>query len=131
DGTRIVLNTPELLDILSTARDVAVNVSLSGSAGTIDIGDHDLSLPIGDFAVVGLNAAIQSNTEFDDLGDLLAGAIGCTDIAANIGDLCLGFVCPVSESQVAGLCETGLNLVAERIESRLAALGTAEIRLVG
>lgn len=131
DGTRMVIDTPELLDTLTTARDVAVNVSLSGSSGTIDIGDHNLSLPIGDFAVYGLDAAIQANTEFDDLGDMLSGMVGCTAIAANIGDLCLGFVCVVSESQLAGLCETGLDLVADQIESRLAAIGTAEIRLVG
>ena len=131
DGTRVVIDTPALLDTLTTAQDVAVNVSLSGSSGTIDIGDHNLSMPIGDFAVYGLNAAIQAKTEFDDLGGLLSGMVDCTGIAANIGDLCLGFVCVANESQVAGLCEFGLDLVADQIESRLAAIGTAEIRLVG
>jgi len=131
NGTRVFIDTPELLDTLTVARDVSVNVSLEGSANTIDIGSHSMGLPIGDFAVLGLNAAIQAKTEYDDLGGLLGGLVDCPGIAANIGDLCLSFVCFANESQISGICETGLDLVAQQVESRLSSIGDAEIVMMG
>lgn len=131
NGERVFIDTPEIVDALAVARDVSVNVDLRGNTGTIDIGSHAMELPIGDFAVLGLNAAIQAQTDYNDLGDLLGGIVDCPGIAAEVGDLCLGSFCVADESQLSSICETGLNLVAQQVESRLAAIGDAQLLMSG
>ncbi len=106
-------------------------MDLAGSLGSIDIGDHGMRLPLGEFAVYGLNATIAATSDFEDLGDALAGILNCEGLAADIGDLCISFVCVADESQLQSICETGLDLVAQQVESRIRGLDVSELRLSG
>lgn len=129
NGTNTHVNTPELLDTLTLARDVSVHAEFSGVTSSIDIGDHGLHLPLGEFAVYGVNAAIAATTDFEDIGDALGGIVNCEGIAGQIGDLCIGFVCVANESQLQSICETGLDLVAQQVENRIKAIDVAELRM--
>lgn len=129
DGSNTFVNTPELLDTLTIARDVSVHAEFSGITSSIDIGDHGMHLPLGEFAVYGLNSAIAATTDFEDLGDALGGIVNCESIAGQIGDLCISFVCVANESQLQSICETGLDLVAQQVENRIKDIDVAELRM--
>jgi hypothetical protein len=129
NGTENFVNTPELLDTLTVAKNISVHAEFSGVTSSIDIGDHGMHLPLGEFAVYGLNTAIAATSDFDDLGDALGGLVNCESIAAQIGDLCLSFVCVANESQLQSICETGLNLVAQQVENRIKDIDVAELQM--
>ncbi len=128
-GSPIFINDPELLDTSTVTEDVSVHVDLDGINSSIDIGEHGMHLPLGEFAVYGLNAGIAATTDFEDLGGALAGLVNCQGIAAEIGDLCLSFVCVANESQLQSICETGLDLVAQQVENRIRDIDIAELRM--
>jgi hypothetical protein len=128
-GTENFVNTPELLDTMTVAKNVSVHAEFSGITSSIDIGDHGMHLPLGEFAVYGLNSAIAATSEFEDLGDALGGIVNCQAIAAQIGDLCLSFVCVADESQLQSICETGLDLVAQQVESRIKNIDVGELQM--
>jgi hypothetical protein len=130
-GAEMLVDTPDLIDQLTIARDVSVNVNFGGSQGTIDIGDHAFSLPIGDFAVTALNSALQAQFGVADLGEALGLIIDCPGLAHTVASKCVTFVCVGHETELTNLCEAGLDQVAQVVEDRLSSIDFAAIHLSG
>ncbi len=128
-GASQTVDTPELIDQLTMAEDVSVNISFIGEQGTMDVGDHGFNLPIGDFAVVALNAALQSQLGVANLSEALGQVIDCQGLAHSVADKCVAFVCVGHETELTGLCEAGLSQVAHVVEDRLSSIGMASIHL--
>mgnify|MGYP003651352874 CR=1 FL=1 len=126
---RIVVATPEIINALSIARDVSVNVNLDASS--INFGDHTLELPLGDFAVTAFHSALESQFGIADLGDALSNMINCTGLAASVGDISVAGFTVVNESQLDGFCEQGLDLAAEQVDEQIRKLEYARLHFIG
>ena len=125
-GATQTVNTPDLINTLTIARGVECSVDET----EIAIAEHAFHLPLGDFAVVGFNQALEATLGAADVGAALGMVIDCPALAADIGELCLDFLC-IPESDIADLCQSGLDLVAAEIEKQIASIEFAELRLAG
>jgi hypothetical protein len=131
DGQPLLVDTPELLDQITIARDVGVSVSLGGGDGVIELGDHAFHLPIGDFAVVALNQALSQTLGVGSLRDALGLLFDCAGLAESVANRCLPGpvrVCVGHQEELEQVCDAGLDLVASQVEERLTAIDFAEMR---
>lgn len=126
DGQMQRIDTPEVIDTLTIARDVECQVS----GAEISIAEHAFHLPLGQLAVTGFNQVLQSTLGAADVGQALAMVIDCADVAASIGPLCIDVFC-IDESEIADVCSDGLAAVAAEIEGLIAEIDFAELRLSG
>lgn len=129
-GAVQLVDTPDLVDELTAARDVSCNVALeSDAAGRIDIGDHAFHLPLGDFAVTGFNLGLQQTLGVPDLSAALGQIVDCDGLAAEVASKCLGPVCIGHQAEIRTFCEAGLDAVAAQVEARLASIDFTELHL--
>lgn len=131
DGTRRLIDTPDLVDQLTQARDVSCEIALEGSSERITLADHAFNLPLGDFAVTAVNQAIAAKFGVPDLAGALGLLIPCDQIAEQVASQCLGPVCVGHQAEIEALCVAGLDQVAAKIEERIAAIDYAAIHLNG
>jgi hypothetical protein len=132
-GEHRVIDTPAILDQLTVARTVSVSVTADdeGGAGTIDIGDHAFHMPLGDFALVGFNQALDAAFGAGDLTALLGGMIDCAGLASTIADKCFGPVCVGHEDQIEEFCLAGVDLAVAEIERRITSVEFVELHHAG
>ncbi len=129
DGNRVVVATPEIINALSIARDVSVNVNLDAS--TINFGDHTLELPLGDFAVTAFHSALEAQFGIGDLSVALSDMVNCTSLASSIGDISVAGFTVVDEAQLDDFCEQGLDLAAEQVDEQIRKLEFARLHFMG
>lgn len=129
DNMRVVVQSPDILNVLSVARDVSLNADFSTSS--IAVGDHSFKLPLGDFAVTAFHAALQDKFGIADLGAKLNEVIDCDGLAAQIGEVELfGFVV-LTQPQISEFCVDGLNKLPEELDKQIRKLEFAELHMVG
>jgi len=129
DGERHVVATPEIINALTVARDVSINVDLASN--TINFGDHAMQLPLGDFAVTAFHQGLESQFGITDLGAALNDMVDCNGLAANIGDVQIAGFTVVNESQLAGFCVQGLNQAASQVDAQIRKLDMAQLHFAG
>lgn len=129
DGQRTFVATPDILNTLSIARDVSLNIDLG--AKSVAVGDHAFNLPLGDFAVTGFHAALESQFGIADLGEALNEMVDCTGLASEVGDICIDSFCILDEAQIADFCVQGLDQVAEQVDNKIRDIEFAELHMVG
>lgn len=129
DGARRLIDTPELVDQLTQARDVSCQIDQAGSSERITLADHAFNLPLGDFAVTAVNQAIAAKFGVPDLAGALGLLIPCDQIAEQVASQCLGPVCVGHQTEIEALCVAGLGQIADKIEERIAAIDYAAIHL--
>ena len=129
-GARRVVDTPDLVDQLTIARDVSCQLADTGQGeARIDIGDHAFHLPLGDFAVDGFNMGLEQVLGIADLHAALGLLIDCPGLAAEVASKCLGPICVGHADEIEGFCQMGIDLVVDQIESRIASIEFAELHL--
>jgi hypothetical protein len=130
EGSRRLVDTPDLIDQLSAARDVRCEIAGDADgAELIDIGDHAFHLPLGDFALVAVNQAISAKLGVPDLRGAIGLLIDCGGLAQEISSKCLFNVCVGHKAELEAFCDAGLDQVAARIEDKIAAIDYAELQL--
>lgn len=128
-GETQLVDTPDIINTLTVARDVDCTIESSGEGEAITIANHAFHLPLGDFAVVGFNQALQSSLGVPDLHAALGLAIDCPALAQKVASICLGPVCVGHEAEIEGFCDDGLEAVASEVEARIASIDFAELRM--
>jgi len=129
-GSRRVVDTPAIVDQLTIARDVSCDIAEAGAGeARIDIGDHAFHMPLGDFAVDGFNMGLQQVLGIADLHAALELLIDCPGLADSVSSRCLGPICVGHRDEIEGFCAMGIDLVVDKIESRIASIEFAELHL--
>tara|TARA_R110002073_G_scaffold225022_11_gene385577 strand:+ start:15374 stop:16432 length:1059 start_codon:yes stop_codon:yes gene_type:complete len=129
NGEREIVAIPEIISTLAIARDVSVNFDFQSS--TMNVGDHQLQLPLGDFAVTAFHAALETQLGIADLGQALSDLVNCDGLAANIGDVVINGLTVISVPQMVTLCEQGMDLAADKLDEQIAKLETAQLHFAG
>ncbi len=129
DGMRVVIQSPDILNILSEARDVSLNADFSSNV--INVGEHAFQLPLGDFAATAFNQVLEDRFGVTDLGAKLNEMIDCSGLAASIGDIEVFGIPVLSEQRVGEYCVEGLNKLPEELDKQIRKLEFAELRMVG
>jgi len=130
DDQDLFVDTPELVDQITTASDVTCSVALGEYEGSIQVGDHAFGLPLGGFVLDGLNQSLLGSFGLGDVRGTLGALFDCPALAEDVSSRCLGILCVGNRDQIEAFCEAGLDQAAARIEnSLLTALDLAEVRL--
>ena len=129
DGMRVVVQSPEILNVLSVARDVSLHADFG--ARTILLGDHAFTLPLGDFAVTAFYAALEQRFGITDLGAKLNELVDCSGLASKIGDVKLFGTVILTEEKLGEACVDGLNKLPEALDKQIRKLEFAELRMIG
>ncbi len=129
DGMRVVVQSPDILNVLSVARDVSLNADYGASS--IFVGDHAFTLPLGDFAVTAFHTALEQKFGVTDLGAKLNEVIDCAGLATSIGDIELFGTVVLAEDKIADFCVDGLNKLPEQLDKQIRKLEFAELHMVG
>jgi len=127
-GDSLLVDTPALLDELTIARDVAGSATFGGGDGVLELGDHAFHLPLGDFAVIGIDLAVQQTFGVEDLRAALGAVVDCPGLAESVATRCIGPICVGHRDEVQAVCESGLDLVVAQIEERITSIDFTEMR---
>jgi hypothetical protein len=129
-GARRVVDTPDIVEQLTIARDVSCSIEGAGAGeARLDVGDHAFHMPLGDFAVVGFNMGLEQVLGIADLHAALELLIDCPGLAADVSSRCLGPICVGHSDEIEGFCRMGIDLVVNEVESRIASVEFAELHL--
>ncbi len=129
-GARRVVDTPDIVEQLTIARDVSCSIAGAGEGeARLDVGDHAFHMPLGDFAVVGFNMGLEQVLGIADLHAALALLIDCPGLAEEVSSRCFGPVCVGHRDEIEGFCNMGIDLVVNQVESRIASIDFAELHL--
>ncbi len=129
-GTYRLVDTPDIVDQLTIARDVSCDLADTGDGqARIDIGDHAFHMPLGDFAVDGFNLGLQEVLGIADLTAALELLIDCPGLADQVSSRCIGPLCVGHRDEIESFCRMGIDLVVDKVESRIASIEFAELHL--
>lgn len=129
-GTRRVVDTPDIVEQLTIARDVSCSIEEAGAGEAhLDVGDHAFHMPLGDFAVVGFNMGLEQVLGIADLRAALELFIDCPGLADDVSSRCIGPVCVGHRDEIEGFCRMGIDLVVNEVERRIASIDFAELHL--
>jgi hypothetical protein len=129
-GTRRLVDTPDIVEQLTIARDVSCSIAEAGAGeARLDVGDHAFHMPLGDFAVVGFNMGLEQVLGIANLRAALELFIDCPGLADDVSSRCVGPVCVGHRDEIEGFCRMGIDLVVNEVESRIASIDFAELHL--
>lgn len=95
-----------------------ISVNAEYSTSKVDIGSHEISLPLGAFAAEAIDLALAQSGQ-GSLQSLLGQLIDCNGAAAAVGDIeSFGFVL-LSEDTIEGLCDQALVIAAAQVKAKL------------
>ncbi|WP_242343727.1 hypothetical protein [Anaeromyxobacter terrae] len=117
---------------VAAATGVYANVSwVEGQDGPakLSVGDHAMGVPFGRYARQALAILLEAQYGVPDVRAVLAGAVDCAAMAESVGARCVGFVCVGHETELAAVCEGGLDEAAAQVEARILALDYKAIHL--
>lgn len=100
------------------ARAVHVLESAPGiEAGVLDLGDHALSVPLGALALQVLPELLEARFGVGTIRDALGLVVDCDGMASWIGGQCVLEICVGNEAEIAELCGTALDELANDVEA--------------
>ncbi len=106
-----------------------ISVNAEYSSRKVDIGSHEISLPIGAFAAEAVDLALQQSGQ-GSLQTLLAQLIDCQGAAAAVGDIEFGGFTILSVDQIENFCDQALVIAAAKVKSKLGEV-TLDMSVVG
>lgn len=110
-----------VVDVSNSADNMAQSISvLADAGGGINIGSHELRLPLGLLALEALEISLQQNTGSPSIAGALGLMVDCTGLAQYVGDIQVSGFTLLSVNQIDGLCEQGLQLIGSQIEQQFA-----------
>jgi hypothetical protein len=121
---KLVVTAPELLsDVTQASLDATalhiVEQSPDVENGLLDLGDHAFAVPIGDYAIQGLDQLLMAELGQPDLRSALGSLIDCAGLAQNVANECIVDVCVGHQDEIQSVCESGLDLIASDVEAEL------------
>jgi hypothetical protein len=117
-GFAVVLPIPDNIigDILTQNPTLVVT-----EGGALTLGDQHFGLNYGEYAWQGINLAVTA--EFGaDIRTTLGNAVNCPHLAQTIADKCVLGVCVGHASELASICEGGLDALVDGVHARMAAM---------
>jgi hypothetical protein len=101
--------------------DAPATATASHTDDTLTLGAHAYGLPYGEYALAAVQSILQA-----ELGTDLRGVLGllvdCPTLADTIANKCYWNQCVGHESQLAAVCEGGLDYLAQEIIERVSAM---------
>jgi hypothetical protein len=123
----LVVTSPELLSdatqasLQATALHI-VEQSPDVENGLLDLGDHAFAVPIGDYAIQGLDQLLMAELGEPDLRSALGSLIDCAGLAQSVANECIADVCVGHQDEIESVCDSGLDLIASDVETELHSL---------
>lgn len=106
-----------------------ISINAQYSASKVDIGSHEISLPLGAFVGEAVDMALLQNGQ-GSLQTLLTQLINCNGVAASVGDIEFSGFTLLSEAQIEGFCGQALVIAAAQVKAKLAEI-TLDMSVVG
>ncbi len=106
-----------------------ISVNAEYSASKVDIGGHELTLPLGALAAEAIDSALVQSGQ-GSLQTILTQLIKCDGAAAAVGDIIFFEVTLLSVAQIENLCDQALVIAAAQVKAKLAEI-TLEMSVVG
>jgi len=138
DGQRNVINAPDALSQFEMQR-VKMNavplekLNAELETGRLSLGDETFSIPIGSFAVLGVDKLVQLKFGAKDLRAALGMIVDCKAVATDVASKCAGIgpahVCVGHESDIESYCSLGLDLLAGVVKGQLKSLDIPALHL--
>lgn len=97
---------------------VSATTTSSTRGSTLTIGDHGFSVAYGQYAWQALEAQMVA-THGTDIRGLLASAVSCPSIAHTVASKCVWGQCVGHETELATICERGIDEVVSRAKAKL------------
>lgn len=102
-----------------TATELTASMSLyQGGAAQLGLDLHSFGLPYGEYAYQGLEYVVTAQYGMG-IRDTLGAIVDCPSAAAQVASKCVLGVCVGHEQELTALCEQGLDLAVEELQSRL------------
>jgi hypothetical protein len=98
-----------------------ISINAEYSTSKVDIGSHEISLPLGAFAAEAVDFALAQNGQ-GNLQTLLTQLIDCNGVAAAVGNIELSGFVLLNEAQIEGFCGQALVLAAAQVKAKLGEL---------
>ncbi len=94
-----------------------ISINAQYSTSNVDIGSHEISLPLGAFAAEAIDLALAQAGQ-GSLQTLLAQVIDCNGVGVGVGDIDLGLIV-ITEATIENLCDQGLVIAAAQVKAKL------------
>ncbi len=118
-----------VVEVANAAMSPSISVNAASNGG-LNIGSHELQLPVGKLALEALKMTLQQDMGSTSIAGALGTMIDCTALATSVGDIQISGFTLVSTSQIDNLCEQGLALVAAKLEQQFGNLNI-DLAVVG
>lgn len=120
----LVVTAPDLLSSATQAsfQATAVHIVEQGpdvENGLLDLGDHAFAVPLGDYAIHGLDQLLMNQLGVPDLRGALGLLVDCSGLAQSVANECVGPVCVGHEADLEDVCSQGLDAIASDVEAEL------------
>jgi hypothetical protein len=134
-----VIKAPDVVATLS-AQTVDANAvalekrSVDLESGRLKLGDHTFSVPIGTFAVKGIDELARDRFHASDLRDALGRIVDCDALAESVSKRCInppgpGQLCVGHKSEVKQVCSVGLDLLVGTLQGAIKKLDIPVLNL--
>ncbi len=111
-------------DILTQTPTITLN-----EGGAIAIGEQHFGLNYGEYAWQAVNSVVTS--EFGtDVHDTLSNALNCPHLAQAVADKCVLGVCVGHATELASICQNGVDLLVDQVHQRFSALRLEAFHLI-
>jgi hypothetical protein len=132
-GHSLVVRAPELLSQLTQASLQAtalhvVEQSPNVEDGVLDLLDHSIGLPLGDLASRGIDQLVMAKLGQPDLRSALGAVVDCAALAKDLATKCVGPVCLGHQTDIANLCNAGLDAIVADVHAQLHAIAFDALR---
>ena len=107
------------------AVEATVATTITGSS--VQLGDHAFGAEFGKLAWVAFQEAVRRRYG-TSLREVLGTAIDCTALASSVAGQCYMSVCVGHQSQLEGICETGLDELVSQMQERVEGIAFHAIR---
>lgn len=126
---RHVIKAPELLQTAS-AQSMESNAVLLDKlhkdleSGRLEVGKHTFPLPFGSLAVIGADYLAKEKFGATDLRDAIGKVVNCPALAKAVASKCIdpfgpGKVCVGHETELAGFCTVGLDVLVSVVRNQI------------
>lgn len=99
---------------------IAASTTCSTEAGALALGDHGYALAYGEYIWRGIDQAITAEYG-TGLRGVIGAAVNCPALAKTIASKCYWGYCVGHETQLASVCEAGVDELVERAHAKVAA----------
>jgi hypothetical protein len=106
-----------------------ISINAEYSTSKVDIGSHEITLPLGAFAAEAIDSALIQSGQ-GSLQTILAQVIDCNGAASAVGDIAFAGVTLLSVATIENLCDQALVIAAAQVKAKLGEVNL-EMNVVG